>query len=180
MTTYIALLRGINVAGQKIIKMTDLASCFESMRFKNVSTYIQSGNIIFESKVTDNYKILRQIEKKLRDILGHNLLVFLRTGKDFEKIVKFNPFEKITRHAESRMFVNFLSKEIKPKPKTPLFSVKKDVEIISARGREMYCLSHEVNGRPGFPNNFVEKAFKVSSTSRNWRTLKKLSELANN
>lgn len=180
MTTYIALLRGINVAGQKIIKMTELASCFESMKFKNVKTFIQSGNVIFESKVTDTNKLSRQIEKQLRDILGHNILVFLRTSKDFEKIVKFNPFEKITRHSESRMFVTFLLGEIKPKPKTPLFSVKKDVEIISAKGKELYILSHEVNGRPGFPNNFAEKKFKVSATSRNWRTIKKLSELASN
>lgn len=180
MTIYIALLRGINVAGQKIIKMTDLASCFESMKFKKVKTYIQSGNVIFESNATDTNKLSRRIERKLREILGHNILVFLRTRQDLEKIVKFNPFEKITRHSESRMIVTFLLNEIKPKPKTPLFSVKKDVEIISAKGRELYILSHEVNGRPGFPNNFAEKEFNVSASSRNWRTLQKLSELANN
>ena len=180
MTTYLALLRGINVAGQKIIKMTELASCFESMKFKNVKTYIQSGNVIFESKATDTNKLSRRIERKLREVLGHNIVVFLRTSQDLEKIVKFNPFEKITKHSESRMFVTFLLSEIKPKPKTPFFSVKKDVEIISASGKELYCLSHEINGRPGFPNNFAEKEFKVSASSRNWRTLKKLSELANN
>ena len=179
MTTYIALLRGINVAGQKIIKMTELAGCFESMRFENVRTYIQSGNVIFESKVTDTNKLSRQIEKILREILGYNILVFLRTNKDLNKIRKFNPFENITGHAESRMFVTFLLGEINPQPKTPLFSIKKDVEIISARGRELYILSHKINGRPGFPNNFVEKEFKVSATSRNWRTLKTLAELSN-
>ena len=92
MATYIALLRGINVAGQKIIKMTELASCLESMKFKNVRTYIQSGNVIFESKATDKNKLSRRIKRKLQEILGHNVLVFLRTRQDLEKIVKFNPF----------------------------------------------------------------------------------------
>ena len=76
------------------------------------------------------------------------------------------------------MFVTFLLGEIRPKLKTPLFSVKKDVEIVSAKSRELFCLSHEVNGRPGFPNNFVEKQYKVSATTRNWKTVKKLFEMA--
>ena len=140
----------------------------------------KAATLSLKQKMSDTIKLTKKIEKKLTEILGHNILVFLRTDKDLEKIAKINPFKNITNHAESRMFVNFLLNEIKPKPKTPLFSVKRDVEIISAKGRQLYCLSHEVNGRPGFPISFVEKEFKVSSSSRNWRTLKKLSELANN
>ena len=171
-------MRGINVAGQKIIKMADLAKCFESMKFKNVKTYIQSGNVIFETIISDTNKLSKKIEKKLRETLEHDIIVFLKTSREIQNIVKLNPFERITDHAESRMFVTFLLGEIRPKLKTPLFSVKKDVEIVSAKSRELFCLSHEVNGRPGFPNNFVEKQYKVSATTRNWKTVKKLFEMA--
>jgi len=82
MNIYIALLRGINVAGQKIIKMADLAKCFESMKFKNVKTYIQSGNVIFETIISDTNKLSKKIEKKTpRDLrTRHNCILKNKPG----------------------------------------------------------------------------------------------------
>lgn len=67
METYIALLRGINVSGQKLIKMEHLRSVFAEMKFKNVRTYIQSGNVLFEDKTTDREKLQQRIEQLIRD-----------------------------------------------------------------------------------------------------------------
>lgn len=176
MPTYITLLRGINVAGQKLIKMDELRRCFEEMKFKNVSTYIQSGNVIFESTKSDIGKIESIIEKGLKKSLGHEIQVFLRTVEEIKKIVKANPFKDIKTHPESKMFVTFTSVPVNPKPKTPLWSDKKDVQVLDVFGREFFCLSHDVKGRFGFPNLFVEKTYKVAATTRNWRTVNKLVE----
>jgi uncharacterized protein (DUF1697 family) len=174
MTTYIALLRGVNMAGHKSIKMADLRKCFESLLFKNVHTYIQSGNVLFDSVVTDRIKLVTMIEKCLKKSLAHDIEVFLRSADEIKKIVRLNPFKNVTTHSESRMFVTFVDDSFSNKRLMPFWSDKKDVEVLLVKNREFFSLSHEVNGRNGSPNNLVEKKFKVSATTRNWRTVAKL------
>jgi len=174
MNTYFSFLRGINMAGHKIIKMEDLRKCFESMRFKNVRTYIQSGNVMFESTETNTRKLGITIEKGLIKSFGFEISVFLRTLEEMQSIAQLNPFKNITTHANSKMFVTFVSEEIRPRPKAPLWTSRKDVEVIAVRGHDLFSLSHEVNGRFGFPNPFIEKEFGVAATTRNWNTLRKL------
>ena len=79
---YIALLRGINVGGQKRIKMIDLKIAFESLNFKNVKTYIQSGNVIFDSDSTDTIKLTNQIEKKISETFGFLVKTIIRTDEE--------------------------------------------------------------------------------------------------
>ncbi len=159
------------------MKMEDLRTCFESMRFKNVRTYIQSGNVIFESAEINTVKLCKTIERGLTKSFGYEISVFLRTSEELQTIAKLNPFNKITTHADSKMFVTFVSEKIRPNPKPPLLSTRMDVEIIAVKGRELFSLSHEVSGRFGFPNLFVEKEFGVAATTRNWNTTKRLAEL---
>ena len=179
MPTYITLLRGINMAGHKIIKMDKLRQCFETLKFKNVRTYIQSGNVLFESSQSKQDKLTSTIEKGLQVFLGHEIKVFIRTIKEFEEIAGAKAFKNITTHLDSKMFVTFLTESVKPKPKVPLWSNKRDVEVLEVAKREFFSLSHEVYGRFGFPNLFIEKTFKVPATTRNWRTINKLVEFAN-
>ena len=179
MTTYIALLRGINLAGHKVIKMEDLRLCFESMRFKSVSTYIQSGNVIFESTESNTPRLSKKINKGLNKSFGHDIAVFLRTVDEFEKIVKSYPFKIIKENSGSKPFVTFISEKLKSKPLLPIFSPKKDVEIISITNLELYSWGHEVKGQRGFPNSFIEKEFGVSATTRNWNTTTKLTTFRN-
>ncbi len=165
------------MAGHKVIKMDDLRQCFESMRFKNVRTYIQSGNVIFESMESNTVKLCKTIEKGLTKSFGHEISVFIRTHGELQTIARQNPFKKITTHAKSKMFVTFVSEEVKPKPNVPLYSTRKDVEIIAVKRKDLFSLSHEVNGRFGFPNLFREKEFGVAATTRNWNTITKLAAL---
>jgi uncharacterized protein (DUF1697 family) len=174
---YIALLRGINVGGKNLIKMEDLRQIFESLDFENVRTYIQSGNVYFESADKSESAITKKIEKSLHKHLGDDVLVFTRTIPEVEAIVKRNPFNKIKTAPSTKLYVSFLKEELKKKPKLPHISTKKDVEIIEIKKREVYCLTVEINGRFGFPNNFVEKEFGVPATTRNWTTVCKLLEL---
>ncbi len=104
--TYIALLRGINVSGQKIIKIDELRKLFESLGFKNVKTYIQSGNVIFNSQIESIDKIVKLIEKKIKEVFSFDVTVIIRNRDELGKIIQTNPFSK-TKPIE-KLYVIFL------------------------------------------------------------------------
>src|SRR2546427_12004340 len=95
MTSYVAFLRAINVAGQKLIKMKDLARIFAAAGCKNVQTYIQSGNVIFDSKSTNAAALSKKIERTLQQALGYEGTIILRTLAEVEALVRHNPYKKI-------------------------------------------------------------------------------------
>lgn len=175
MIKYIALLRGINMAGHKVIKMDELRNCFESMKLKNVRTYIQSGNVLFECKESVETKLCQKINNALKKDFGHDIAVMLRTEEELEQIIELNPFKK--PKINSMPFVTFISDSLRTAPRIPIISSKKDVEIITFTGREFFSVGHLVNGRRGFPNSYIEKEFKILATTRNWNTANKLLEL---
>lgn len=176
MAKYMAFLRGINVGGHKIIKMKDLSNAFASLGFKNVKTFIQSGNVIFEDDKNANDST-KKIESKLLKLAGYEVAVFLRTISDIEDMVRHNPFKE-TKFNDAKKYVTFLYDKPKSKPKLPLMSSKKDVEVIGISNRELFCLAFQKNGRFGFPNAFVEKEFGMKATTRNWNTVSKILKIA--
>jgi len=174
---YIAFLRGINVSGQKIIKMENLREMFSSFGLKNVTTYIQSGNVLFETAKTNAQTLTKKIESGLQKAFGYDVTVILRTVDEVAEIVKLNPFKNIQPDADVGLYVTFIAEELNPKPKLPLFSKQKDVEIIGMNNCDAFCLALPVkNGRYGFPNVFIEKEFRVLATTRNWTTVRKVVE----
>lgn len=178
MTRYIAFLRGINVGGHKIIKMEYLSRIFTSLAFKNVKTFIQSGNIIFETSGTNPASLTKKIEKRLHKSLGYEVSVFLRTIPEVADIVRWNPFRKIKSNADIKTFVTFLSEEPTSKPKLPLISSKEKIEVIHLRNRQAFILCRrKKNGWFGFPNDFIEKELEVVATTRSWTTISKIIRL---
>ena len=174
MVRYIAFLRGINVGGQKLIKMEKLGRAFTSFGLKNVRTYIQSGNVIFDAADKNPAVLTQKIEKKLHKLLGYNVNVLLRTFREVEDIVKRNPFKGIKPAADIKMYVTFLSKEPAVKLKIPLKSSKEGLEVSRIDNRDAFILSRMVKGRFGFPNNFLEKELGGPATTRNWTTVNKV------
>ena len=107
MHTYISILRGINVSGQKKIIMTDLLKLYEDLGFIDVKTYIQSGNVVFNStKKVSNALLVKQIESKINEIYGFQVPVIIRTADDLEKIIASNPFKA---ESTENLYVTFLS-----------------------------------------------------------------------
>jgi uncharacterized protein (DUF1697 family) len=173
MISYIAFLRGINVSGHKIIKMADLAKMFTDMKFKNVKTYIASGNVLFESNEKDASKLEAKIEKEILKTFGFDVVVFIRTREELEKIVKLNPFAKI-KIEKPKFYVLFM-KEKFTKLKLPFVSEKYAVEIIAALDNNFFCVaSPDVVGSGGGANLFIEKEHKIPATTRNWNTILKI------
>src|SRR4030095_9446545 len=102
---YIALLRGINVSGQKLIKMDALRKTFEDIGFKNVRTYIQSGNVIFETRKIKPESLRKKIETGLEKQFGYDVTVVIRTVDELEQVIKNYPFDKIKNPESLRVYV---------------------------------------------------------------------------
>jgi len=179
MNTYIAFLRGINVGGRNLIKMDTLRAFFAELGFKNVRTYIQSGNVVFESASTNATALERKIENKLKERLGQQVSVIVRTLPDLTAAVKRNPFKKFDLGADVATFVVLIDREPKTKQILPLISTKENLEVFQIRNGVAFVIARrKQDGRCGFPNAFVEKQLGVIGTTRNWSTLNKIVQFA--
>ena len=107
---YIAFLRGINVGSKKIIKMEDLSRMFASLGFENVKTYIQSGNVIFETSQANSDILSKKIENELHKSLGYEVSVMLRTMQVVKEMVGQNLFKKIKSNPNIKMYVSLFSR----------------------------------------------------------------------
>ena len=179
MTTYIAFMRAINVAGHPIVKMTDLKEIFAAAGCKNVRTYIQSGNVVFECPEERADAIFRKTHVQVRNLIGAEPHILFRSLGEMQDIVKAAPFKDLATERLIKLYVVFLSGKPKMKPKLPLALAKEELEATGMRSLEVFVVSRrKPNGFFGFPNAFVEKEFGVSATSRNWSTVTKIIEFA--
>ena len=179
METYIAILRGINVGGHNKIKMADLKSAMEKAGFEDVTTFIQSGNIIFNKKVTDEKEPDRQVEALISKRFGINVPVIIRSNTDLKHIFEHNPFISDGQVDESKLHVTFLSGD----PSSLLIDnlTVKDFrpDQFTIIGKEIYLFCPNGYGRTKLTNTFFESKLNVTATTRNWRTVGKLLELGN-
>jgi uncharacterized protein (DUF1697 family) len=176
MKTYISILRGINVSGQKMIKMNDLRVLYEELKFKNVRTYIQSGNVIFESASKDAKELCRQIEQKISEKYNFAVPVIIRTVAEIDSILSSNPF--LNSNEAERLYVTLLAEEPEEvnRDKTNELNYEPDKFFIAAK--DVYLLCANGYGNTKLSNNLFEKKLKVTATTRNWRTMNELSKLA--
>jgi uncharacterized protein (DUF1697 family) len=180
MATIISILRGINVSGQKKILMADLKTLYESLGFKNISTYIQSGNVIFTTaKKLSNTELAAVIEKAIKKQYGFEVPVITKTLIEWNKIIMANPFVKKKGIDLERLYVTFLSQPPDKEniSKAESFSYPPDEFIITDAA--IYMHVPDSYGNTKLSNNFFEKKLKVSATTRNWKTVVTLAELAN-
>ena len=176
MNKYIALLRGINVSGQKKIKMSDLKLHFESIGFTNIQTYIQSGNIVFCSKLKNVSKIKESIENKILEVYNFSVPTMILTKPKLEKTMNGNPFNLDTIDF-SKVAITFLESVQKNNSVENIkkFKVKIEEFVISEDVIYLYCPNGF--GRTKLTNNLFETKLKVTATTRNWKTSNKLLEM---
>ncbi|HKP69354.1 MAG TPA: DUF1697 domain-containing protein [Pyrinomonadaceae bacterium] len=174
---YIALLRGINVGGNTLIRMDALKAEFEKLGFKNVVSYINSGNLAFDINKSSEKKLSEKIEKSVEAMIGRNISVMVREQSDIDRIVAKDPFKgKYESHKE--MHVLFMKDEMPADKEKLLLEQQSDDEKIVVDGREIYChLRLGVADSVLLGKGFIEKKLKLSTTARNWRTVQKLAEL---
>ena len=169
---YVAFLRAINVGGHAIIKMVDLKKMFESAGLEKVQTYIQSGNVIFESENADRETLAKQIERQLEKAAEYKIELFVRTMREVQDIAAKCPFQ--AKDGEM-VYVTFLNQKPGKPSQQALLDLKSDTDDFVFRGREVYTLRRD-RERSVFSNNFVEKILKMPATSRNLTTITKIVE----
>ena len=171
MTKYVALLRKVNVGGKNLIKMDALRGVFESAGLKNVRTFQQAGNVLFETGAKNSAS---KIEKLLSDSFKTDLRALVLTLDELARIAKQDPFKKVEQ-GDVMLCVVFLFDEPAKVPKLPIKSTTENLELIAVKDRAAFVVARRrKNGWFGFPNNFVEKQLGVTATTRQWSTVKKL------
>lgn len=180
MESYIALLRGINVSGQKKIKMAELRVQLAEIGLVDLSTYIQSGNLIFKFKEKDTAKIARLIEKKIKKDYGFEVPVIVKTKSSFEQILKDNPFIKENTDVEEKALYVSILDALPSNENIDTIEADKyqpDQFVIDEEHIYIYCPNGY--GRTKLTNSFFERKLKLKATTRNWRTMNKLVALVN-
>ena len=178
MPTYISLLRGINVSGQKRVLMTDLKALYESCGFDRVVTYIQSGNVIFNAPDTDATLLRQRIEAAIVGKYGFQVPVTVRSVAAWQTIVDENPFLREDGIELDKLYVTLLADTPAPDLIAALsaFDFPPDRLVIIRDSVYLHCPKNY--GESKLSNNFVERKLRTSATTRNWRTMLTLLELA--
>lgn len=180
MTTYVALLRGINVSGHNKIKMADLRALFSGQGFTQVETYIQSGNIVFQTpdKVTEVDGLAKLIEGIIRQAYEFNVPVVVLSAESFNHIYKSMPLPQFNVSdmavEGSKVLVSLLSQHPKDDNIENLTSYVKAPEQLLVKNNAVYLYCPEGHGKSKLSNNFIANKLKVNATTRNWKTMAKL------
>lgn len=175
MTRYIAFLRGINVSGQKLIRMEHLRTVFADMKFRNVQTYIQSGNVIFDALTTTTPEALQQkIEKQLLKTYGFEVTTIVRTLAQIEEIITHNPFAAQMGEEHTMLYVAILPTLPDSSLVNALVALSTELDSYEVREREVYAFCRKNIGKNLFSTMLIEKKLKLPATVRNWATMNKL------
>jgi uncharacterized protein (DUF1697 family) len=168
------MLRGINVSGQKIIKMEKLRASFETLGFSRVRTYVQSGNVIFQAPKTSSAILSKDIERKILSDFGFSVPIVLRSSEEMKKIADDNPFLKERGINHSKLHVTFLSEVPRKDALGRLDALNPVPDRFCIKARELYLYCPNGYGRTKLSNATFEKLLSVQATTRNWKTVKNL------
>lgn len=174
---YAAILRGINVSGKNLIKMADLKAVLDKAGFKNTATYIQSGNIVFDSASKDAQKLAAEIAELILKNFQCEVPVIVLNEGEVSEIIANNPFLKQSAVQSEHLHVTVLGQI----PDTEKINAMKTPDGISDRyvmnGKTIYLHCPDGYGNTKLHNNFFEGKLKVNATTRNWKTMNVLMDM---
>ena len=178
MGIYVAMLRGINVGGKGLLKMDALRLLVTGLGHSDVSTYIQSGNVVFASRKGTAATIADGIEARIKKDLGMQVTVIVRSGAELAEIVQKNPF--LPGADPVTLYVIFLASPPERAALTRLDAKQVAPDEFRVAGREVYARYPNGYGRSKMTNSFFENRLRLRGTARNWTTVTRLAELAGN
>jgi uncharacterized protein (DUF1697 family) len=167
----------MNVPGRSV-KMEYLRELFAELGFKNVRSYIQSGNVFFETNISNRQVLAGRIRQHLAETLGYDVAVCLRTIPELEQIVALDPFKNIEVRPDMRLCVVFATESIPNDLDLPMLSPKKDIEIIHATKYDAFIIWYLINGHAPAAKGFQEKILGNDATTRYFHTTVKILEAA--
>lgn len=174
---HLALLRGINVSGHNMIKMDALKKSLESIGFKNVMTYIQSGNVFVETEEESPSKVGFLITQEIFKTFGHDVPVIVIGKDDLQSCLERNLFLKNKDIDLKKLYVSFLTSELPENMITQINLNFIKPDLIQLDGKRIY-LKYDISpAKTRLDNKWIEKNMNVLATTRNWNTVNKLLEL---
>jgi uncharacterized protein (DUF1697 family) len=174
MHLYVALLRGINVGGKNLIKMTDLKACFEALGFENVRTYIQSGNVIFSADESDKARLTSWLEDALSNTFHYESTVVVRSDHEIKEIVAHAPQGFGSEPATYRYDVVFLKEPLTSTEAMKSITTKEGVDQAFAGEGVLYFSRLISRAAQSHLSRIVSMPLYQSITIRNWNTTTKL------
>lgn len=175
MKKYAAFLRAINVGGHTV-KMDYLKSLFEDLDFKNVETFIASGNVIFESAESNKVKMENQIENYLLENLGYETITFIRNISEFKEIINYKAFTQKKYDEAVSNNIGFIKKPLDSDSLKILKSLETDNDDFNTFKTEVYWICKTGQSKSTFSGNLFERKLKKSITIRGLKTIKRLNE----
>lgn len=176
MTKYVALLRGINVGGNNKISMKELKMTFESLGFSDVSTYINSGNVIFTDKIEDGGGLAQKIERRIKKEFTLAIRVLVRSAKNIQELCKKIPPEW-TNDTEQRTYVLFLGDSFNAKSTLGIIATNSDVDTLKyISGAIVWNFEMKNYAKSGMHKIIGTEVYK-NQTTRNVTTVRKLAKL---
>lgn len=178
MTVAISMLRGINLASHKRIKMEGLRALYSSLGLRDPQTYVQSGNVIFKTAERDFAKLARRIEAGIEGAFGFRSDVIIRTSSELKDVIARNPFASRSGIEPNRLLVTFLATDPSPEAREKINKMKTDPEELWMDGRELFIYFPNGMGRTKLQLAALEKALKTPCTGRNWNSVTKMLAMA--
>jgi uncharacterized protein (DUF1697 family) len=175
---FIALLRGINVSGQKPVLMAELQKLFVKLGYQDAKTFIQSGNVVFSAPGKDAAKLAGKLEAAIAKAFGFDVPVIVRSREEWKAVLAANPYAKRKPDDGGRVYLSFLESAPAKAAATALEGIEDKLDAVKVRGREVYMYIRGGHGKSVFSNNFVEKKLGVRATTRNLESTLKLLALA--
>jgi len=173
---YVALLRGINVGGKNKVSMERLREIAAALGFTNVKTYVNSGNLAFDTKKSDNKKLALKVHNAIEKELGLDISIMVRSIDEIAGVVAKNPYiGQFDNHKD--VHVIFLDREFSKDEKELLLAQANDKEMITVDGRTIYCFLKISIIDSALGKGFIDRKLKIPATARNWRTVEKLANL---
>jgi len=173
---YVAFLRGINVGGKHKVPMKDLTRIVEGLGYRNVSTYIQSGNVLFSASPALAKRAPRLIQTAIVQQLGIEVPVVMRTATELEQVLRNNPFLVKTRETH-RLYVAFLATTPTRTQITALDAQLSAPDQFNVVGDTIFLSLQNGVAKTKLTNKYFDAKLTTTSTLRNWNTVQKLVEL---
>jgi uncharacterized protein (DUF1697 family) len=177
MSVHLALLRAVNVAGQKSIMMAKLRELLTELGFAGVRSSIQSGNLVFHSDGRTNADLEAFLEAEAAKRHDLRTDFFVRTEEEWKQIIARNPFREAAERDPAHLVVMFLKRAPSLKEAEQLQAAITGPEIVSINGRQAYIIYPAGIGRSRVTNSFIERKLGTRATARNWNTVLKLKVL---
>lgn len=173
MSLFIAFLRAINVGGHNVT-MVELRDVFEGIGFKEVESFIASGNMIFRSRSMDVTALQKKIESRLLESLGYEVKTFLRTAAEVAAIARYRPFKESRLRVSAALNVAFLAEPLSAQVQKSLMTLRTEIDDFHVNGREVYWLCARKQSESKFSNARFEKMAGARATWRNIKTVVRL------